>query len=79
MPAHARLVVVLLTALPAVAGAQVSPNQQPPMTGSPRGDDDKPKGVAEQAPATPGVLPTTPVLPPPRAQRKRFELFELDG
>jgi uncharacterized protein (TIGR04551 family) len=45
----------------------------------PAAEPEKPEGVAEQAPSTPGALPTTPVLPPPRTQKKKFELFELDG
>ncbi|MEO7731694.1 MAG: TIGR04551 family protein [Kofleriaceae bacterium] len=41
--------------------------------------DDKKTGVAEAAPKTPGLLPTTPALPAPKSRRKRWKLFELDG
>jgi uncharacterized protein (TIGR04551 family) len=79
MPATHRLAVLLLAlAIPAVAEAQVNPSQ-PPLGGQTPQGEEKPAGVAEQAPTTPGALPTDPVLPPPRSQRKRFELFELDG
>ncbi len=58
--------------------AQVQPGQ--PVPGSPTGGpEDKPEGVAEQAPSTPGALPTTPVLPPPRGKRREFQLLELNG
>jgi uncharacterized protein (TIGR04551 family) len=77
MPARATLVLALVAALPAAAAAQAPP-QQPLPTSTGR-EEPKKEGVAEQAPSTPGALPTTPVLPPPRSQRKRFELFELDG
>lgn len=41
--------------------------------------DDKKEGVAEAAPKTPGLLPTTPALPAPKSRRKRWKLFEMDG
>ena len=41
--------------------------------------EEKKEGVAEAAPKTPGLLPTTPALPPPKGRRKRWKLFELDG
>ncbi|HEY5927788.1 MAG TPA: TIGR04551 family protein [Kofleriaceae bacterium] len=41
--------------------------------------EEKKDGVAEAAPKTPGLLPTTPALPPPKGRRKRWKLFELDG
>lgn len=69
----------LLAAGPASrALAQVQPGQPPAGTATP-GPDAKPDGVAEQAPSTPGALPTTPVLPPPRGKRREFQLFELNG
>jgi uncharacterized protein (TIGR04551 family) len=43
------------------------------------GSEEKKEGVAEAAPKTPGLLPTTPALPPPKGRRKRWKLFELDG
>jgi uncharacterized protein (TIGR04551 family) len=42
-------------------------------------EEEKKDGVAEEAPKTPGLLPTTPVLPAPKNRRKRWKLFELDG
>ncbi len=61
-----------------LALAQVTPGQPPPGTTT-QGPEEKPEGVAEQAPSTPGALPTTPVLPPPRGKRKEFQLLELNG
>src|SRR5690349_14776530 len=72
------LVAVLVSAVPAVALAQIQPGTPPPGTTT-VGPEDKPEGVAEQAPSTPGALPTTPVLPPPRGKRKEFQLLELNG
>lgn len=62
-----------------VADAQMTPGG--PMGGGgmqPSGEEKK-EGVAEAAPKTPGLLPTTPALPPPKGRRKRWKLFELDG
>ncbi|HSD90752.1 MAG TPA: hypothetical protein VLB44_24675, partial [Kofleriaceae bacterium] len=65
-----------------VAEAQMTPGG--PMGGGmggppqPSGEEKK-EGVAEAAPKTPGLLPTTPALPPPKGRRKRWKLFELDG
>jgi hypothetical protein len=65
-----------------VAEAQMTPGG--PMGGGmggptqPSGDEKK-EGVAEAAPKTAGLLPTTPALPPPKGRRKRWKLFELDG
>jgi uncharacterized protein (TIGR04551 family) len=42
-------------------------------------EENKKEGVAEAAPKTPGLLPTTPALPAPKARRKRWKLLELDG
>src|SRR6187399_2533066 len=68
------------------AAAPLSPTvmaQMQPGTPAPgsqtMGPEEKPEGVAEQAPSTLGALPTTPVLPPPRGKRKEFQLFELNG
>jgi uncharacterized protein (TIGR04551 family) len=58
-----------------VAHAQIAPTM--PTAGQP--EETKPEGVAEQAPKTPGLLPTTPALPAPKSKRKKFELLELDG
>lgn len=80
-----RLIVVFATAalglVPSIAAAQVGPGQPGGLPGGPAGEDeeDKGDGVAEAAPKTPGLLPTTPTLPPPKGKRNRFELFELDG
>ena len=70
----------MTTAMPLAptALAQVQPGTPPP-GGQTMGPEEKPEGVAEQAPSTPGALPTTPVLPPPRGKRKEFQLFELNG
>jgi uncharacterized protein (TIGR04551 family) len=46
---------------------------------NPSGGEEKKEGVAEAAPKTPNLLPTTPALPPPKGRRKRWKLFELDG
>jgi uncharacterized protein (TIGR04551 family) len=81
-----RLIVVFgaaaLGLVPSIAAAQVpgQPGGGLP-SGGPAGEDDEDKGdgVAEAAPKTPGLLPTTPTLPPPKGKRNRFELFELDG
>jgi len=45
----------------------------------PGGEEQKKEGVAEAAPKTPGLLPTTPALPAPKGRRKRWKLLELDG
>src|SRR3954470_18800579 len=72
----------ILTLTATVAEAQMTPGG--PMGGgmggpaSPSGEEKK-EGVAEAAPKTPGLLPTTPALPPPKGRRKRWKLFELDG
>ena len=64
-----------------VAEAQMTPGG--PMGGGGMGQqpagEEKKEGVAEAAPKTPGLLPTTPALPPPKGRRKRWKLFELDG
>jgi uncharacterized protein (TIGR04551 family) len=73
---------VLLVGAPVVR-AQIAPGGLNP-TGGPgpgagQGSDAKKEGVAEAAPKTPGLLPTTPALPAPKARRKRWKLLELDG
>ena len=70
--------VAALLSIPTAAFAQIQPGTPPPGTTT-VGPEDKPEGVAEQAPSTPGALPTTPVLPPPRGKRKEFQLLELNG
>ncbi len=67
---------ILLTSAP--AAAQIAPGGMGGPT-QPAGADDKKEGVAEAAPKTPGLLPTTPALPAPKSRRKRWKLFELDG
>ncbi|HTL34905.1 MAG TPA: TIGR04551 family protein [Kofleriaceae bacterium] len=71
------------TGLEGIAQAQMTPGG--PMGGgggmgpsTPAGEEKK-EGVAEAAPKTPGLLPTTPALPPPKGRRKRWKLFQLDG
>jgi uncharacterized protein (TIGR04551 family) len=66
--------------LSSTAWAQVSPTGPGLPTGTgQQEEEDKPEGIAEAAPKTPGLLPTTPVLPAPKNRRKRWKLFELDG
>lgn len=72
------LVLDLASGGPREARAQVSPNPLPPTGNEPVTPDKKP-GVAERAEVSAETLPTTPVLPPIQNERKRFELFELDG
>ena len=72
----------LLTA--GVAEAQISPGggMNPGgggMGGPQPAGEEKKEGVAEAAPKTPGLLPTTPALPPPKGRRKRWKLIEIDG
>jgi uncharacterized protein (TIGR04551 family) len=66
-----------------VAEAQMTPGGGPMgggMGGPTQGaGEEKKEGVAEAAPKTPGLLPTTPALPPPKGRRKRWKLFEMDG
>jgi uncharacterized protein (TIGR04551 family) len=71
------LVLDLASGGPSEALAQVNPNPLPPT--SSEAPQEKKAGVAEQAEASPEALPTTPVLPPIQNERKRFQLFELDG
>jgi uncharacterized protein (TIGR04551 family) len=77
------LSIVCLAVLGDVASAQMGGGM--PMGGQPGGGgmqpsgDEKKEGVAEAAPKTPGLLPTTPALPPPKGRRKRWKLFELEG
>jgi len=47
--------------------------------GGPGPGEEKKEGVAEAAPKTPSLLPTTPALPAPKSRRKRWKLLELDG
>lgn len=62
------------------AYAQIAPGGMGPMGGAqqPAGEEKK-EGVAEAAPKTPGLLPTTPALPVQKGRRKRWKLFEIDG
>ncbi|NVB83865.1 MAG: TIGR04551 family protein [Kofleriaceae bacterium] len=64
-----------------VAEAQMTPGG--PMGGGGMGQqpagEEKKEGVAEAAPKSTTLLPTTPALPPPKGRRKRWKLFELDG
>lgn len=63
-----------------VAEAQIAPGGMGPGMGpSTPAADAKKEGVAEAAPKTPGLLPTTPALPPPKGRRKQWKLFEIDG
>jgi len=73
--------VCLLVAGAPAASAQIGPGGPGgPGGGGPSGPAaDKKEGVAEAAPKTPGLLPTTPALPAPKGRRKRWKLLELDG
>ncbi|HEX8106194.1 MAG TPA: TIGR04551 family protein [Kofleriaceae bacterium] len=65
-----------------VVRAQIAPGGLPPAgpgPGAGQGSEEKKEGVAVEAPKTPGLLPTTPALPAPKARRKRWKLLELDG
>jgi uncharacterized protein (TIGR04551 family) len=73
--------IALLVGGQQLAMAQMTPGPMGPMGGggqTPSGEEKK-EGVAEAAPKTPGLLPTTPALPPPKGRRKRWKLLELDG
>ena len=80
--------VVLIAATAPAARAQMTPGPggMGPMGGAgpgggvqnPSGDEKK-EGVAEEAPKAPGLLPTTPALPPPTGHRKRWKLLEMNG
>jgi uncharacterized protein (TIGR04551 family) len=61
---------------PGGMGGGMGPMGTGPM--QPSGDAKK-EGVAEAAPTTPSLLPTNPTLPPPKARRKRWQLFEMGG
>src|SRR4051812_23312751 len=70
---------VLVVGAPVVR-AQIAPgglNPGGPGPGAGQGSEKK-EGVAEAAPKAPGLLPTTPALPAPKARRKRWKLLELD-
>ncbi len=60
------------------AAAQIAPGGMGGPT-QPAGQEEKKEGVAEAAPKTPGLLPTTPALPAPKSRRKRWKLIEIDG
>jgi uncharacterized protein (TIGR04551 family) len=79
---YSRIIVGLLVLTTGIAEAQISPGggMGPGMGGpaQPSGEDKK-EGVAEAAPQTPGLLPTTPALPAPKGRRKRWKLFDIGG
>jgi uncharacterized protein (TIGR04551 family) len=68
---------LVLTGGPALAQTGPTPFPSGPAGGGQ--EEPKKEGVAEAAPKTPGLLPTTPALPAPKSRRKKFEIFELDG
>ena len=77
-------IVLGIALLSSVAEAQMTPGMGGPMgpgMGGPQqpAGEEKKEGVAEAAPKTPGLLPTTPALPPAKGRRKRWKLFEMDG
>src|SRR5690242_8319922 len=61
------------------AYAQMGPSPMGGAPGGTGGEEPKHEGVAEAAPKTPGLLPTTPTLPPPKSHRKRLQVLGLDG
>jgi uncharacterized protein (TIGR04551 family) len=75
------LVGIALCTAASDALAQMGPGPMGPGMGSPTtpAGEEKKEGVAEAAPKTPGLLPTTPALPPAKGRRKRFRLLEWDG
>jgi uncharacterized protein (TIGR04551 family) len=80
MPYYTRVAVGLLLLGAGTAEAQLAPGGGLPTGGQPgQQEEQKKEGVAEAAPKTPGLLPTTPALPPPRGRRKQWKLFEIDG
>src|SRR6185436_15624653 len=75
-----RIALLLVLVTTATAEAQIGPGGGLPSGGPQQQEEEKKKeGVAEAAPKTPGLLPTTPALPPPKGRRKRWKLLELDG
>ncbi|HVK89294.1 MAG TPA: TIGR04551 family protein [Kofleriaceae bacterium] len=64
-----------------IAEAQIAPGGMGGggMGGPQPAADEKKEGVAEAAPKTPGLLPTTPALPAPKGRRKQWKLIEIDG
>jgi uncharacterized protein (TIGR04551 family) len=73
--------IAILVGVQQLAEAQMTPGPMGGGMGGPQtpAAEEKKEGVAEAAPKTPGLLPTTPALPPPKGRRKRWKLFELDG
>jgi uncharacterized protein (TIGR04551 family) len=79
---HLRGIIVGICVLTTgIAEAQISPGggMSPGMGPAQPAGEEKKEGVAEAAPKTPGLLPTTPALPPPKGRRKRWKLIEIDG
>jgi uncharacterized protein (TIGR04551 family) len=74
-----RIALVLLLIGTATAEAQLTPGGGGMPAGPQQQEEQKKEGVAEAAPKTTGLLPTTPALPPPKGRRKRWKLLELDG
>lgn len=70
-------ITLLLGAAPG-AQAQVQPGQ-PGQNPAETGPTTKTDGVAQQGPKRSDLLPTVPVLPPDKNERKAFELIELNG
>src|SRR6186997_1096754 len=78
MPYSTRVAPLLLLIGTTAAEAQIAPGGGMP-GGAGQQEEQKKEGVAEAAPKAPGLLPTTPALPPPKGRRKRWKLFELGG
>ncbi|MDX2089036.1 MAG: TIGR04551 family protein [Kofleriaceae bacterium] len=84
MPYSARIVLGLGVGLlsTGIAEAQIAPGGGMGgggMGGPQPAGEEKKEGVAEAAPKTPSLLPTTPALPAPKGRRKQWKLIEIDG
>lgn len=74
------IVIGLCLTATGVAEAQINPGGMGPGMGpaTPAGEEKK-EGVAEAAPKTPSLLPTTPALPAPKGRRKKWKMVDIDG
>jgi hypothetical protein len=75
------IVIGLCLTATGVAEAQINPGGMGPGMGGPTtpAGEEKKDGVAEAAPKTPSLLPTTPALPAPKGRRKKWKLVDIDG
>ncbi|HEY4176542.1 MAG TPA: TIGR04551 family protein [Kofleriaceae bacterium] len=84
MPSKANRISLGIAALlltTTAAQAQMAPGGMGGGMGGPAtpAGEEKKEGVAEAAPKTPGLLPTTPALPAPKGRRKKWKLVDIDG